>query len=59
MMAGQFGVDGKPVFIAVPSKTRDMSQLQAGMFMDRPDLWRKPPPKRRHRVPTEQQRLFE
>jgi hypothetical protein len=59
MMVGSFGVDGQPVFYQVRPKTVDTARLQAGMFMDRPDLWRKPPARRRRRIPPEQQRLFE
>jgi hypothetical protein len=59
MMVGSFGVDGQPVFYVAQSKTRDYTRLQSAMFTDRPDLWRKPPARRRRRVPPEQQPLFE
>lgn len=58
MMQGEFTTDGKVEFSEVKSKARDMARLQAGMFMDRPDLWRKPPSPRKGRRPPEQQKLF-
>jgi len=40
-MQAQFD-DTEIYFIPAEIKPFDMARLQAGMFMDRPDLWRKP-----------------
>lgn len=42
MLVGQFSPDGKQFFSHQDSRPSDTRKLQAGMFIDRPDLWRKP-----------------
>jgi hypothetical protein len=43
-MLGQFDEQGA-YFAEHKPKPMDARRLQAGMFMDRPDLWRRPPKK--------------
>lgn len=58
MQRGEFNLDGKIEFVTVNKKAADPTRLQAGMFMDRPDLWKKPSKKRRRVPPPEQHELF-
>jgi len=57
MLKGEFNEDRKIEFYEVKGKPFDTRRLQAGMFMDRPDLWRKPRSNHRKRVAKEQERL--
>jgi hypothetical protein len=51
--------DGQILFTEVPYKPPDAWRLQAGMFMDRPDLWPTRNGRRRSKPPPpEQQPLF-
>jgi len=58
MMRGQFNGDGTVEFYAVKKKPFDLTRLQAGMFMDRPDLWTKPRRNGHKRTPKEQIQLL-
>jgi hypothetical protein len=50
-------LDGQPMWTEVPPTPP--RAVQAGMFMDRPDLWPFRPLRRRKPPPPEQQPLFD
>jgi len=58
MLRSEFNQEGEVEFSEVKGKLLDPRRLQAAMFMDRPDLWRKPARNHRERVAKEQQKLF-
>lgn len=58
MLKAEFNQEGKIEFSEVKSRPRDPTKLQAAMFMDRPDLWRKHRSNHRKRVAKEQQKLI-
>lgn len=58
MLKGEFDADGKVEFYEVKNKPLDMRRLQSAMFMDRPDLWKKPGRNGHKRIPQEQKKLF-
>lgn len=57
MLKSEFNLDGKIEFYTVKGKAFNIRRLQSAMFMDRPDLWRKPGRDGHKRVPKEQARL--
>jgi len=58
MLKSEFNKEGKIEFYEAKPKPFDTSRHQAGMFMDRPDLWRKPGRNRKKRIPREQEKLL-
>lgn len=58
MLKAEFNQAGQIEFYTVKAKPFDTRRIQAGMFMDRPDLWRMPERNRRKRIPKEQGTLL-
>lgn len=58
MLEGSFDKSGKLYFEEKKVKKLDPRRLQAGMFMDRPDLWKAPARERQKAKPPEQQKLL-
>lgn len=58
MHQAQFDEASKVTFTEKKRKPFDTRRLQAAMFMDRPDLWRKPRRNGHKRVPPGQQKLL-
>ena len=54
MLKGEFNHDGKLEFYEVSRKPPDLRHLQSAMFIDRPDLWRKPKRNNSKPLPPEQ-----
>jgi len=50
--------DGSILFSPAKRKPLNPREFQHGMFMDRPDLWKKPLRKRRKHVPANQVPMF-
>ena len=55
---GEFDQASKITFNEKKGKPFNRARIQAGMFMDRPDLWQKPKRRRRRRVRPGQKELF-
>lgn len=58
MLKSEFNQDGKVEFYEVKGKPFDPWRLQAAMFMDRPDLWRKPQRNHRKKALPGQEKLL-
>lgn len=58
MLRSEFNQEGKMEFSEVQSKPRNTTRLQAGMFMERPDLWRSRTRKRSIHISPAQKELF-
>lgn len=59
MQKSEFDDAGVVWFSESKRRQIDSRRLQAGMFMDRPDLWRRPRRGKAPSKPPEQQELFE
>lgn len=58
MLEARFDKSGVIWFTEKKRKPLDARRLQAGMFMERPDLWTKPRHNHRKKPPKEQLKLF-
>jgi len=57
MQSAQYDDKGNIYFEEYHSKPFNLKRLQAGMFADRPDLWRKPARKQKQTPPEQLQLL--